>query len=62
MKRTILALSLSLACAVVAYAQKTETQATGDAGTSARLSHSDPAKRLCDGALERRVFMAFTCF
>jgi hypothetical protein len=31
MKKTILALSLSLTCAVMAYAQKTETQATGNA-------------------------------
>lgn len=40
MKRTILALSLSLACALVAYAQKAETRATGDATnqTSAAVS------------------------
>ena len=31
MKRTILAVSLSLACALVAYAQKAETGATGEA-------------------------------
>ncbi len=51
MKRTILALSLSLACAVVAYAQKTETQATGDAGnqTSAGLSRPNKSINLESG-------------
>jgi hypothetical protein len=51
MKRTILAVSLSLACAVAAYAQKTETSATGDASnqTSASAKQADKTIQLDSG-------------
>jgi hypothetical protein len=51
MKRTLLTLSLSLACAMLAYAQKAETQATGDASnqTSATLSQSNKSINLESG-------------
>ncbi len=43
MKRSILAISLSLACVVVAYAQNAETRASGAAGnqTSAAVNQAD---------------------
>jgi hypothetical protein len=51
MKKTILVLGLSLACAVVAYAQKTQTQATGDADnqTSAELTRQNKSINLDAG-------------
>lgn len=51
MKRTILALSLTLACAVAAYAQKAESSASGDASnqTSAALNQADKSINLESG-------------
>jgi hypothetical protein len=46
MKRTILAVSLSLACAVAAYAQKTETSATGDASHQTSASTKQGGKSI----------------
>ena len=51
MKKTILALSLSLACALAAYAQKTETRASGDVSnqTSATAKHAGKSLQLDSG-------------
>lgn len=51
MKRTILALSVSLACAVAAYAQKAESRATGDASnqTSATAQQASRTIKLESG-------------
>ncbi len=51
MKRSILAISLSLACAVVAYAQNAETRASGAAGnqTSAAVNQADKNIKLESG-------------
>jgi hypothetical protein len=51
MKRIILAISLSLACVLVAYAQKAETRASGDAGnqTSAAVNQAGKSINLESG-------------
>jgi hypothetical protein len=51
MKRVILAISLSLACALFAYAQKTETRASGEASnqTSAALNQAGKSINLDSG-------------
>jgi phenylpyruvate tautomerase PptA (4-oxalocrotonate tautomerase family) len=49
MNRTILILGLSVACAVAAYSQKTQTQATGDASNSAELGRQDKSINLETG-------------
>jgi hypothetical protein len=51
MKRIILALSLSLACALAAYAQKTETRASGDVNnkTSAAANQAGKSVQLDSG-------------
>lgn len=46
MKKTILAISLSLACALVAYAQKTETSATGEASNQTAASINQASKSI----------------
>jgi hypothetical protein len=46
MKRTILALNLFLACAMLVYAQKAETQATGDASNQTSAALSQPNKSI----------------
>ena len=46
MKRTILAISLSLACALVAYAQKAVTRASGDAGNQTSAAVNQSAKSI----------------
>jgi|SRR5882672_272667 len=51
MKRTVLALSLSLACAIVAYAQKAETRAASEANsqTSAAVNQAGKSINLDSG-------------
>jgi hypothetical protein len=44
MKKTILAITVSLACALVAYAQKAETGATGEAGNQNAASINQGSK------------------
>ena len=44
MKKTILAITVSLACALVAYAQKAETGATGEAGNQTAASINQASK------------------
>ena len=51
MKRTILAFSISLACAIAAYAQTTESRASGEAAnqTSATMKQADKSIHLESG-------------
>jgi hypothetical protein len=46
MKKTILAITVSLACALVAYAQKAETGATGEAGNQTAASINQGSKSI----------------
>jgi hypothetical protein len=46
MKRTILALSLSFACSLVANAQRTETRASGDAANQTSATANRPGKTI----------------
>jgi hypothetical protein len=46
MKKTILAITVSLACTLVAYAQKAETDATGEAGNQTAASINQGSKSI----------------
>jgi hypothetical protein len=46
MKRTILAISLLIACAMAAYAQKTETRASGETGNQTSAAANQAGKKI----------------